>query len=77
MPYDGTINTQHYRDILQNKFVPSIQQLDFQSGYLFQQALAKLHTARTTKAWFQQYGILVLDCILNSPDIDHINDLWR
>lgn len=75
MPYDGIINAQHYRGILSNKLLHSIQLLSFQSSYLFQQDLTKLHAARTTKAWFQQNGILVLDWVLNSPDIDPIKGL--
>lgn len=69
MSYDGTINVQLYRDIFQDQFLPLMQHPGFKSRYIFQQDLAKPHTANIR---LQQNDIPVLDCVPKLPDINHI-----
>ncbi|KAI2655963.1 Transposable element Tc1 transposase [Labeo rohita] len=49
------------------------------ADFIFQQNLALAHTAKSTKTWFNDHGVGVLDWSANSPDlnpIENLENLW-
>ncbi|KAJ7327162.1 hypothetical protein JRQ81_016921 [Phrynocephalus forsythii] len=52
--------------------LPSTYELYGDADFIFQQDLAPAHTAKSTKTWFNDHGIIVLDWPANSPDLNPI-----
>ncbi len=57
-----------YHDILEHFVLPSADQIFKDADFIFQQDLAPVHTAKSTKRWLNDYGVGVLDWPANSPD---------
>ncbi len=45
------------------------------ADFIFQQDLAPVHTAKSTKSWLKDHGVGVLDWPANSPDLN-IENIW-
>ncbi len=50
--------------------LPSADQLFKDADFIFQQDLAPVHTAKSTKSWLNDHGVGVLDWPANSPDLN-------
>ncbi len=57
-----------------NVTAPVYQYIDY-TDFIFQQDLAPVHTAKSTKSWLNDHGVSVLDWPANSPDLN-IDNLW-
>ncbi len=54
--------------------LPSADQLFKDVDFIFQQDLTPAHTAKSTKSWLNDHG--VLDWPANSPDPNPIENQW-
>ena len=70
------VNPAVYQDILEHFMLPSADKLYGDADFIFQQDLAPAHTAKSTKTWFSDHGITVLDWPANSPDLNPIENVW-
>ncbi len=60
------------KKFLEHFMLPSADQLFKDADFIFQQDLAPAHTAKSTKSWFNDHGVTVLDWPANSPDLNPI-----
>ncbi len=65
-----------YQEMLEHFILPSADKLYGDADFIFQQDLAPAHTAKGTKSWFNDHGVIVLDWPANSPDLNPIDNLW-
>ena len=71
-----TLNAKTYVEMLDTHGIPTFMQ---QNGprAIFQQDGARCHTARTTKRWFEEKNIRLLEgWPANSPDLSPIEQIW-
>ncbi len=54
----STVNTAIFQEILEHFMLPSADKLYGDADFIFQQDLAPAHTAKGTKSWFDDHGIL-------------------
>ncbi len=57
----STVNAGIYQEILEHLMLPSADKLYGDADFIFQQDLAADHTAKSTKSWFNDHGVTVLD----------------
>ena len=69
------MNSQAYIDILQDRLLPSLNNLLPQAGY-FQQDNAPIHNSKQTRAFLLQNNIQVMDWPPLSPDMNPIENVW-
>ncbi len=55
--------------MLEHFVLPSADQLFKNGDLIFQQDLAPVHTAKSTKSWLNDHGVGGLDWPANSPDL--------
>ncbi len=66
----STINVVIYQEILEHSMLPSADKLYGDANFIFQQDLAPAHTAKHTKSWLNDHGVMVRDWSANSPDLN-------
>ncbi len=49
-----------YQDILEHFMLPSADQLFKDADFIFQQDLTSNHTAKSTKSWLNEHGVVCL-----------------
>ncbi len=68
-----------YQEILEHFMLPSADKLFKDADFIFQQDLAPAHTAKSTKSWLNDHGVVCWCCVLdwpaNSPDLIPIENL--
>ncbi|KAJ7335741.1 hypothetical protein JRQ81_013682 [Phrynocephalus forsythii] len=69
----STVNAAVYLEIF---MLLSADALYGEADFIFQQDLAPAHTAKSTKTYFNDHVITVLDWPANSPDLKPIENLW-
>ena len=56
--------------------LPSADKLYGDADFIFQWDLAPAHTAQSTKTWFNDHGVTVLDWPADSRDLNPIVNVW-
>ncbi len=64
-----------YQEILEHFMLPSPEQLFKDADFIFQQDLAPVHSAKSTKRWLNDHGVGVLDWPANSSDLKPVENL--
>ncbi len=67
---EGTMNAERYIKVLEQHMLPSRRRV-------FQHDNTKPHTAAITTAWLRSRRVRVLNWPACSPDLSHIENIWR
>jgi transposase len=75
--YEGTLDAAHYQRILALNLVKSAHTFWPTGLWYYQQDNASPHTAGTSRTWFHNHGITVLDFPPYSGDLSPAENLWH
>jgi transposase len=75
--YEGTLNAARYQSILALNLVRSAHTFWPTGHWYYQQDNARPHTAGTSRAWFHNRGVDLLDFPPWSSDLSPIENLWH
>jgi transposase len=75
--YVDTLDARRYQTILGLNLVSSAHQFWPQGQWWFQQDNWTVHTAGTSREWFHNHGVDLIDWPAWSPDLNPIEELWN
>jgi transposase len=75
--YEGTLDAARYQSILALNLVKSAHTFWPQGQWWYQQDNASPHTAGTSRAWFHNHGVDLIDFPPWSSDLSPIENLWN
>ncbi len=75
--YEGTLDARRYQSILALNLVKSAHTFWPRGQWWYQQDNASPHTAGTSRAWFHNHGIDIIDFPPWSSDLNPIENLWN
>ena len=71
----GHQNAQKFVEVLETSLLP-FAEVHHDQDFIFKQDNAFIHTAKVTKAWFEDKNVTVLDLPAKSPDLNPRENLW-
>lgn len=72
----GRMNAADYVNILRENLRKSAEDMGTGDNFIFQQDNSPVHTAATSRKFFQQEEIELSEWVSNSPDYNPIENLW-
>jgi len=75
--YVDTLNARRYQTILGLNLVSSAHQFWPKGQWWFQQDNWTVHTAGTSRLWFESHGVDLIEWPAWSPDLNPIEELWN
>ena len=71
------MNSQKYKEILQENVMSTVESLEISSDYIFQQDNDPKHTVKSTLKWLSENNFNVLQLPSQSLNLNATGNMWR